>query len=86
MIEGLKTLWEFAHFHFLYSNLARLQNHLFVLPHFLHQSANLQSAARKGDAETLGSLLDQGADINIKDAKGVSGDLPLYCCTDFSWC
>ena len=61
----------------LYNNFPRIQNHLFVFPHSLHQMANMQSAARRGDLETLRSQIDQGADINIRYANGVSNDLPL---------
>ena len=52
--------------------------HSFVLsPLSHHQVAKIQSAARLGDVKTLESLVDQGADINIRDTNGVSGDHTL---------
>ena len=74
---------ESAHF----NSLPRIQNHLFVFPRSLHQIANIQSAARRGDVEALRSLFDQGLDINTRYTNGVSEKNTYhFSVANLSWC
>ena len=52
--------------------LASIKSSLLLHSVFLHQMTPLHVAAETGRCEILGSLIEKGGDINIKDEDGVS--------------